>query len=172
MPDRKDNGEPTVGDLHAEMDRQIGPLHVLHAKRLQCRKGCCGCCIDGLTVFEVEAEGIRRHHPELLAEGVPHPEGACAFLDDVGACRIYEQRPYVCRTQGLPLRWIEERSGGNRVELRDICPLNEDGPPVESLPAEECWSIGPFEGRLARMQAAAADGELRRVSLRSLFRKR
>jgi uncharacterized protein len=172
MPDRKDECEPTLGDLHTEVDRQTDHLRVLHAKRLQCRKGCCGCCVDGLTVFEVEAESIRHHHAALLAEGAPHPKGACAFLDDAGACRIYEHRPYVCRTQGLPLRWIEERSDGNPVELRDICPLNEHGPPVESLPAEECWSIGPYEGRLANLQAAADNGELRRVSLRSLFRRR
>lgn len=128
--------------------------------------------MDGLTVFEVEAENIRCYHADLLAEGAPHPEGACAFLDEAGACRIYEHRPYVCRTQGLPLRWIEERSDGNLVELRDICPLNANGPPVEALPAEECWSIGPFEERLAKLQATADGGKLRRVALRSLFRRR
>jgi Fe-S-cluster containining protein len=128
--------------------------------------------VDGLTVFEVEAENIRRHHADLLAEGDPHPEGACAFLDEAGACRIYEHRPYVCRTQGLPLRWIEERSDGNPVELRDICPLNANGPPVEALPAEERWSIGPFEERLAKLQATAEGGGLRRVGLRWLFRRR
>jgi uncharacterized protein len=172
MPDRKNESELTLVDLHAEVDRQAGHLNVLHAKRLQCRKGCCSCCVDGLTVFEVEAENIRRHHPVLLAESTPHPEGACAFLDEAGVCRIYEHRPYVCRTQGLPLRWIEERSDGNSVELRDICPLNESGPPIESMPTEECWSIGPFEERLARLQGLADGGKLRRVTLRSLFVRR
>lgn len=172
MPDRKDERELTLADLHTEVDRQTGHLNVLHAKRLQCRMGCCSCCVDDLTVFEVEAESIRRHHPVLLAEGTPHPEGACAFLDAAGACRIYEDRPYVCRTQGLPLRWIEERSDGNPVELRDICPLNESGPPLESMPAEECWSIGPFEERLAQLQALADGGKLRRVPLRALFSRR
>lgn len=172
MPNRRDDWEPVLADLHAEVDRQAGHLSVLHAKRLQCGKGCCSCCVDGLTVFEVEAESIRRQHADLLAEAVPHSEGACAFLDEAGACRIYEHRPYVCRTQGLPLRWTEVRSDGNPVELRDICPLNENGPPVEILTAEECWSIGPFEDRLARLQASADGGKLRRVSLRSLFRRR
>ena len=70
------------------------------------------------------------------------------------------------------MRWIEEGSGGNTVELRDICPLNDSGPPLEGMPAEECWSIGPFEERLARLQALADGGELRRVELRSLFFRR
>ena len=93
------------------------------AQVLRARRG------DQITVFEVEAEVIRRHHADLLAEGEPHAEGACAFLDGEGACRIYEHRPYVCRTQGLPLRWLEELDG-ETVELRDICPLNDEDDPI------------------------------------------
>ncbi|MBI3798314.1 MAG: YkgJ family cysteine cluster protein, partial [Deltaproteobacteria bacterium] len=102
----------------------------------------------------------------------PHTEGACAFLNEEGACRIYAHRPYVCRTQGLPLRWIEEREDGSVSEMRDICPLNERGEPLENLAEEACWSIGPFEGRLARLQAAAGNGEMQRIALRDLFMRR
>ena len=156
-----------LGRLHADVDRKASALHVLHAARLQCRRGCNSCCVDGLTVFAVEAERIRRQHAELLAGEAPHAKGACAFLDEQGACRIYEHRPYVCRTQGLPLRWIEERDGGP-VELRDICPLNEPAEPVERLPKVACWSIGPFERRLAQIQTALG-GRPDRVRLRDLF---
>jgi len=172
MKDVKEGCHPpleTLSQFHAEVDEQSSALHALHAGRLQCRKGCSGCCVDDLTVFAVEAESIRGHYGELLAQGTPHREGACAFLDDTGACRIYEHRPYVCRTQGLPLRWIEERDG-DPMELRDICPLNEAGDPVETLAAEACWTIGPFEERLRRLQLAA-DGRLTRVRLRDLFEK-
>jgi phosphoglycolate phosphatase len=120
-------------------------------------------------VFAVEAEQIRRHHAGLLATAAPHPEGACAFLDSAGSCRIYDRRPYVCRTQGLPLRWIEEPPGEASVEYRDICPLNEAGPAIETLPEESCWTIGPVEGRLATLQARRGGGLLRRIPLRSLF---
>jgi Fe-S-cluster containining protein len=157
----------TLSQLHAAVDEQSATLHALHARRLQCRKGCSGCCVDDLAVFAVEAESIRRSYGEMLARGIPHREGACAFLDDTGACRIYAHRPYVCRTQGLPLRWIEERDGGPK-ELRDICPLNEAGDPVETLPADACWTIGPFEERLRHLQLAAG-GRLTRVGLRDLF---
>jgi hypothetical protein len=164
----------SLGSIHADVGRETRRLSVLHADRLQCQKGCNACCVDDLSVFPLEAEHIRGHHAALLAGGVPHPPGACAFLDASGACRIYAERPYVCRTQGLPLRWIEEsvaRAGephGDPVELRDICPLNDAGPPIEEMDVEACWSVGPVEERLARLQVAA-DPRAPRMRLRDLF---
>ena len=117
----------------------------------------------------MEAERIRRQNPRLLAEGTPHKEGACAFLDGEGACRIYQDRPYVCRTQGLPLRWLEPDTKDGVLEYRDICPLNEEGPSLESLDEGDCWTLGPMEGRLAALQEAWSAGRLERVPLRDLF---
>jgi len=152
--------------LHAAVDTLTAPLVAQHAARLLCRRGCSACCVDGLTVFALEAARIADRHPELLAHGTPHPEGACAFLDAEGACRIYADRPYVCRTQGLPLRWLEEREG-KVVELRDVCELNSEGPPITDLPAEQCFTLGPVEERLrALADEAGAD---QRIALRELF---
>ncbi|MEO1338853.1 MAG: YkgJ family cysteine cluster protein, partial [Myxococcota bacterium] len=135
-----------VERLHAEVDQAIEPLAQKHGPRLRCNKGCTGCCIDDLTVFEAEAARIQHHHDELLRTETPAPEGQCAFLDEAGACRIYPDRPYVCRTQGLPLRWWDEGPDGP-AEFRDICALNElDGPPLVELNADHCWTLGPYEG--------------------------
>ncbi len=167
----------TIDALHAEVETRARHLHVLHAERLHCAEGCSGCCADELSVFEVEAAPIRAHHAALLATGTPHAEGGCAFLDDAGACRIYAHRPYVCRTQGLPLRWLDEQDG-HLVELRDICPLNEEGAPVETLAEDDCWTLGPIEERLATLQHAthiaavsggAASNVGTRTRLRALF---
>lgn len=155
--------------LYREVDAQAERLSRLHAARLRCRRGCHDCCVDGLTVFEVEAHHIRRTAGALLAAASAHPPGACSFLDREGSCRIYAQRPYVCRTQGLPLRWRETDDDGHTVELRDICPLNEAGPPVEGLAPEACWTIGSVEGRLASLQARLNEGVPARVALRALF---
>ena len=157
-----------VERLHGVVDELVAPMVVAHGARLHCHSGCSGCCSDGLTVFAVEAAAITRHHAELLASGAPHAEGACAFLDDAGACRIYAQRPYVCRTQGLPLRWLEHDDEGP-AEVRDICPLNAGGPPLEELSAEKCWTLGPFEERLGARQSALDGGAGTRTALRSLF---
>lgn len=156
-----------VERLHEAIDEAARPIEEKNRARLRCGRGCSGCCVDDLTVFEVEAEAIVRRHADVLA-GSPHVEGACAFLDEHGACRIYASRPYVCRTQGLPLRWLED----DGTERRDICALNEDGPPIEALPADACWPIGPVETRLATLQAKVDGGALRRIALRSLFSRR
>jgi hypothetical protein len=154
--------------LHDTIDRRAREVAEQNRDRLQCRRGCCGCCIDDLTVFEIEASRIVRAHGELLQRGSPHPAGACAFLNAEGACRIYDDRPYVCRTQGLPLRWIELEAT-DPTEMRDICQLNSGGEPIEELPESACWEIGPVEAVLVELQRELDGGSGRRVSLRSLF---
>lgn len=159
-----------VERLHAVVDELVAPVVAAHGARLRCRSGCNDCCTDGLSVFAVEAAVITRHHGALLAGGVAGAEGGCAFLDEEGACRIYEHRPYVCRTQGLPLRWLDRDEDDEPVEVRDVCPLNAEGPPLEELAADECWTLGPFEERLAARQASVDGGRgAERVALRSLF---
>lgn len=163
---------PRLRKLHAEVDRAVRRLEKRHAERLRCGRGCADCCVDDITVFPVEADAIRRHHPTLLAEGTPHPPGRCAFLDPDGACRIYEQRPYVCRTQGVPLRWVDQGPSGEPVEYRDICPLNAEGPALESLAVDDCWTLGPVEAQLVALQGPGKAGEPpERTPLRSLFRR-
>jgi Fe-S-cluster containining protein len=154
--------------LYAEVDSLSTILEKENASRLACKRGCNVCCIDGFTVYEVEAANIRRRCADVLSAG-PHAEGACAFLDERGCCRIYPSRPYVCRTQGLPLRWLDEDAEGEVVEYRDICALNEHGEAVEQIAESKCWTIGPFEERLMRLQLAMSDGTVKRVALRSLF---
>ena len=160
MSDSPDAVVDWVERLHAVVDELAAPIAAANAARLTCRAGCSGCCTDGLTVFAIEAAVLERHYADLLASGDANESGGCAFLDRDGACRVYAHRPYVCRTQGLPLRWMESEE----EEGRDICPLNEEGPPLEELAAEDCWTIGPIEERLATQQK---DG--RRVALRSMF---
>jgi Fe-S-cluster containining protein len=158
-----------VESLHTVVDELVAPVVAAHGPRITCHAGCHDCCSDGLSVFAIEAAVIERHHADLLANGVPNEDGGCVFLDERGQCRVYEHRPYVCRTQGLPLRWLERDEDGEPAEVRDVCPLNVEGPALEELDARECWTLGPFEERLAKRQAATDGGEGRRVALRSLF---
>ncbi len=153
--------------FHDQVDLHAARLYTQHGSRLTCHKGCASCCVDELTVFEVEALRIQSREADFLAQAIPHAKGACAFLDHKGACRIYEHRPYVCRTQGLPLRWLEELEM-EWVEYRDICPLNEAGPPLEELDEETCWTLGEVEQHLAAIQQQH-NPAMTRVSLRGLF---
>jgi len=158
----------TVEQLHRAVDAMVAPLTQRHSGRLQCRAGCSGCCVDDLSVFAVEAAVITRHHATLLETEAPHPTGRCAFLDVTGRCRIYAHRPYVCRTQGLPLRWTESLDDQSTRELRDICELNETSDPIESLTPDDCWTLGPVEDRLRTLQDQVEPGV--RIKLRALFR--
>ncbi len=157
--------------FYQELDEEIARVEALNADRLKCKAGCHECCIDNVTVYEAEAHYIRHYYADLLENEAPHAPGACAFLDENGLCRIYEHRPYVCRTQGLPLRWIEYEADGSMLEFRDICPLNANGTPVELLPDDQCWDIGPFEQKLADIQMQLRNGNLKRVRLRDLFKR-
>jgi len=158
-------------DLHDEIDDKAKALAKIHSERLQCRRGCSACCLDDLTVTRIEAERIRRAHPDLLRNERPHPVGGCAFLDEQGGCRVYADRPHVCRSQGLPLRIVFENESGEIEERRDICSLNlEGGPPLESLDEENCWLIGSFELRIGQLDDQLGGTERKRVVLRDLFR--
>ena len=153
--------------LHGVVDELTGALARRHAANLRCGAGCASCCVDELTVFEVEAARIATFAADVLRQA-PGPVGACAFLDESKSCRIYEHRPYVCRTQGLPLRWVEQRRG-RIVERRDACTLNFQDLSVHSLPKDDCWSLGPVEARLLALQDRVDGGAERRIALRDLF---
>jgi uncharacterized protein len=155
-----------IRQLHDAVDTLTAPVEHHHRERLACRAGCTDCCVDGLTVFELEADRIRAEYSQLLAEGTPHPVGQCALLDERGRCRVYAARPYVCRTQGLPLRWLDESDDG--IERRDVCEKNLKDVDLTVLPAETLWTLGPVEQRLAQRQAMMGGGSSR-IALRSLF---
>jgi len=172
-PASADTSAAALLELHAEIDRRAAEVAAVHADRLNCGRGCAACCVDDVTVFVVEAERIRAAlaAAPLPADATPHPAGACAFLDSERACRIYADRPYVCRTQGLPLRWVEQEDEDSAVEFRDICPENDSpsDPPLETLDAEVLWTLGPFESALAQLEQQRSGGQPERVPLRALF---
>ena len=76
---------------------------------MQCATGCSDCCHVRLTITAVEAAAIRVHVAGWpRARGQQLVDGAaadrCAALDSAGRCRIYEARPLVCRSHGVPIR--------------------------------------------------------------------
>lgn len=153
--------------LHSAVDSAARGLADHYGARLACRRGCTGCCVDELTVFTVEAARIIDEFPGVVAHDGAAPAGGCAFLSEGGDCRVYAARPYVCRTQGLPLRWFEEADDDEVVERRDVCELSSEAvDPVREDPGA-CWLIGPYEDALWRLQARFDEG--RRVALRELF---
>jgi hypothetical protein len=78
--------------------------------------------VSGLS--EEETDAIRAR----LEAGRADPR--CPLLSDAGQCRVYDARPMICRSHGLPIQVGEPPQ-------RDVCPLNfPEGPPVETLEAD------------------------------------
>jgi len=130
-----------------KVDAAVAAAFALAADAVACARGCHSCCAPGLTVLPVEAEAIARHleHHDVRGRVMAHAD-RCAFLDSDGACSIYDARPILCRTHGLPLRMTahEERRGLRILEDVSVCELNfrERQPrPDEVLDAERVLAL-------------------------------
>jgi Fe-S-cluster containining protein len=119
--------------LRARVDRHFAQAVDRTPEQFACRPGCESCCHHRFSVFEVEAAPIRealaqlaRTDPQLRerirARGRDHQLRACALLLD-GRCAVYEQRPLICRSHGLPIAVRESDEPGSALRL-DHCPLN------------------------------------------------
>ena len=142
------------------VDRLTAKLQARYSKHLVCRAGCSGCCHHHLSVFAVEAEEARaaievlpvpiRARVEERAREVIKREAqgapvACPLLID-NRCSIYESRPLICRTQGLPLL-IEAEDGEQEV---DFCPLNFTEPgAIDDLDEDHLAPLDALNLRLA-----------------------
>src|SRR5262247_3450379 len=143
-----------------QVDLLIAKLQARYSKHLVCRAGCAGCCHHHLSVFAVEAEEARaaietlpapiRARVEEQAREVIKREAqgepvACPLLVD-DRCSIYEFRPLICRTQGLPLL-IEAEDVEREV---DFCPLNfTEAGAIDDLDEEHLLPLDMLNLRLA-----------------------
>ena len=106
-----------------------------HGDQLSCAEGCDACCGQVLSLRPVEAayllEGGRALSPEAvsriwhaLSSGSP----GCPLLHG-GLCLVYEHRPALCRTHGLPM--IRSEAGET---ILHHCPRNFREVDVSELP--------------------------------------
>lgn len=146
---------------------------------LQCAEGCTACCQVELTVSRVEADRIRAHvqasdASERLAARAGGERGECVMLID-GRCAIYEARPLVCRTQGLPLAYpagvVPEAAVRARAEGVEVtwCPLNFT---TRAVANADVLAASTLDEALALVNRAHCDelgvDPLERLSLREI----
>lgn len=87
------------------VDERIVELEKIHSKNIVCAKKCSSCCID-TTVLPIEFFSIlsvlitKNIKPDITKEN-------CSLLKK-SLCQIYELRPLICRTHGLPLAYGED----------------------------------------------------------------
>lgn len=94
-----------------EIDSISHRLTSIHSKHLQCKKGCDLCCMD-YSIFPVEFYTILNQlkaNKTIVKPVEKADANSCAFLNN-HACTIYENRPVICRTHGLPLLYMNDDS--------------------------------------------------------------
>jgi Fe-S-cluster containining protein len=104
--------------LRGEVDLLCERLAEAHNEHLNCKPGCHKCCID-FSIFPIEFFSILKENEnkKVNVRNVAG-ESECLFLND-GLCSIYESRPLICRTHGLPMLSM----GEDEWEL-SYCELN------------------------------------------------
>lgn len=115
--------------LVAKVDELCNRIGKEFPDQLSCAAGCSGCCRH-LTLAWVEATAlaaaIKRlpaNEAEALRFRAQHAksDGECPLLVD-NRCALYEHRPIICRTHGLPIL-----TGDGEERSIDYCPLNFTG---------------------------------------------
>lgn len=144
-----------IANLHKNCTNFFEKFHEKHLKNMSCKLGCSKCCYVDISIFQVEAYIIinwlylldqeKKHKilEQLKASDNLEQQNTkkskqkpCVFLHNDG-CSIYEVRPAICRTQGLPLQY-KISSDKNQENLAvDVCPLNFTQ--ENSLPEKAEW---------------------------------
>ncbi len=128
--------------LRAEVDKLCNQLLAVHAKHLECKKGCSSCCMN-FSIFPIEFFAIKHFFNGLSPEIATFVAGeACKFLVN-DACTIYDHRPIICRTQGLPLLF----TGDEGWEL-SACELNFANFDFSEFDVENTFPHDKFNSKL------------------------
>jgi uncharacterized protein len=131
--------------LRNKIDTLSQKLEKEHKTHMVCKKGCDLCCMD-YNIFPVEFYAIL---DELKAKGFsPEPvenkdENACVFLKN-HQCAIYDSRPVICRTHGIPLLFANDES---EWEL-SACELNFTEFDFEDFTFENTFPQDKFNSKL------------------------
>lgn len=94
--------------------------HPLVKQYSPCKKGCTACCHTQVSVTDDEADllvlrikegltvDLERLNKQYEAKNnsdqfykIKYEDRKCVFLDEEGSCRVYEDRPSVCRTNAV-----------------------------------------------------------------------
>jgi uncharacterized protein len=154
----------------SKVDLAVSAASARASDALACKKGCDACCAAGLSVLPVESFAIQASG--LSPPAAPKP-GMCAFLDATGACSVYEARPILCRTHGLPLRANQSANARGTLTIVDdvsVCALNFTKRPPrtdEILDADKLLMLLVTVDRRFRMRVGLPD-DASRVPLAEL----
>lgn len=147
-------------NLVAKVDEFSHRITAEYGHVIYCRKGCDNCCRH-ISIFPVEAFSLamalrqtssaESSHIRELAHSAP-PD-ICPLLDN-GACLLYQARPIICRTHGIPLLMADDRE-----KTLDFCPKNFIG--ISSFPSTAILNLDLLNSTFSainRIFLASCDG--------------
>lgn len=135
--------------FHREVQQKVDNVlnAIPHKELIQCRKGCSACChtqvsatqdeVD-LLVRKISREKIKIDKVKLAMQArfsdsyeqwmrMPYEMRGCVFLNSDGNCKVYDDRPSVCRTNyalSNPLQC--ETRDGQTYEQRLLLTIEAD----------------------------------------------
>ena len=140
--------------LIAALDAEIVCIGEMHGATLSCGPRCSSCCL-AFSVLPLEAACLREAiaalplaSQERLGHSLAEDDDRCPLLIDK-LCSIYKARPVICRTQGLPLAYVDEERQAIEVSA---CPLNF--PDDYAFAPESLLFMDRFNGRLSELNRA------------------
>jgi hypothetical protein len=152
-----------LGELFTKLDVFFSQAKLHHGPAITCRAGCDDCCRRRFSVTSIEAaallEAIDRLPLEtrrVIQERASREEPACPLLAEDGHCEVYAERPAICRTHGLPIRFPPE-PGVRSLPMIDACPKNFVGRDLTSLDGKGVLDQATASTILAALDAAYAD---------------
>lgn len=131
-------------EMRSKIDKQCDQLHLFHQQHTQCRKGCSNCCMDfGLMPVEFHYI-VEQLKNKPIAHNSETEKGQCIFLVN-NECTIYEHRPIICRSHGLPILFMDEV--GENFNL-SFCPLNFNDVDDDYFSLENSYHQDTFNSKL------------------------
>lgn len=133
--------------LRNKIDAESNKLEQRYKLEIVCTKGCDSCC-ESLTVSPIEYYSIKEEIAKL--SNLPKNKiwngltKSCRFIVG-GECTIYQYRPIICRTQGLPI--LYKSLNGNDYEL-SACNLNFTNRDVATFDMNNSLYMSPLNSQL------------------------
>ncbi|TDI35281.1 MAG: YkgJ family cysteine cluster protein [Acidobacteria bacterium] len=160
MADHEKDPLARLAGLADSVDETFASIQTRQGACMQCRAGCTDCCRARLTITHVEAAFFRRglarlpeaERKDLAQRTRDKTRDMCPALDPEGRCQLYDSRPLICRSFGVPLRRRREVVLVNPIVI-DACDLNFVDVPLETLPAEDVLDQTSLDTELAAINA-------------------
>lgn len=155
-------------ELLARLDNFGRQLQQRLGAHIACAPGCADCCGQVLEIMPVEFYYLQSAARQKPPNAGSEAGSACPILYR-GLCALYDHRPVICRTHGLPL--LLEEEGRHWV---DCCKKNFMSGSLPELPGDSLLHLERLNLLLVSINhvfsAAAGIDAAQRISIAELFK--